>query len=92
MTAPITITLSGQLGGGAAQLPVQVAITIAAHPGVLLVPVTALLARPGGGYEVRLASGEFVAVQLGLFDEASGTAEVSGPGLAEGQRVQVPSS
>jgi hypothetical protein len=31
-----------------------------------------------------------VPVQTGLFDEFAGLAEVSGPGLAEGQKVQVP--
>jgi hypothetical protein len=69
-----------------------VEITTAEHVNVLTVPVTALLARPGGGYQVRLASGGYLPVQPGLFDDATGTVEVSGPGLSDGLRVQVPAS
>jgi peptidoglycan hydrolase-like protein with peptidoglycan-binding domain len=71
------------------QVPVQMAIAHEQHTDVLLVPVTALLARPGGGYRVRLDGGAFVEVTLGLFDEATGRVEVSGP-LTPGQRVEVP--
>lgn len=71
------------------QVPVQVAIAHERHADVLLVPVTALLARPGGGYRVRLEGGAFAEVTLGLFDEATGRVEVSGP-LTPGQRVEVP--
>jgi hypothetical protein len=53
------------------------------------VPVTALLARPGGGYQVRLASGGYVPVTPGLFDSTQGTVEVTGD-LTVGQQVQVP--
>jgi hypothetical protein len=55
---------------------------------VLLVPVAALLAKPGGGYQVRLASGAFVPVQPGLFDETAGLVEVTGVHL--GDQVEVP--
>jgi hypothetical protein len=67
-----------------------VAITTATHSDVLLVPIAALLARPGGGYQVRLAGGGYAPVPPGLFDDIAGLVEVSGPGLAAGQRVQVP--
>jgi hypothetical protein len=90
-TVPVTITVD-QAGAASDATPVRVAITTAAREGVLLVPVTALLARPGGGYQVRTASGEFLQVQPGLFDETAGLVEVSGAQLAEGTRVQVPST
>ena len=67
----------------------QLAITTLSRKNVLLVPVTALLARPGGGYQVRLASGGNVAVTPGLFDSTNGTVEVTGQ-VSVGQQVEVP--
>jgi peptidoglycan hydrolase-like protein with peptidoglycan-binding domain len=94
-TIPVTISVRPPAGGaGLDQAPVQVAITTERHRGVLLVPVTALLARPGGGYQVAVLDGDFrrlVEVTPGLFDDANGTVEVSGTGLAEGDTVEVPS-
>ena len=89
----VPVTISVELPAGAPTLnevPVRVAITTATHPNVLLVPVTALLARPGGGYQVRLAGGRTATVRPGLFDDATGLVEVSGPGLTAGQKVRVP--
>ena len=92
-TVTVTVALPDAAGLPAGdQVPVQVGVTTATHPNVLEVPVTALLARPGGGYQVRLASGADVRVQPGLFDETAGTVEVSGAGLTIGQRVEVPAS
>jgi peptidoglycan hydrolase-like protein with peptidoglycan-binding domain len=71
------------------QAPVLVAIATNVRENVLLVPVAALLARPGGGYQVRLASGTFVEVRPGLFDDATGKVEVSGA-LNVGDLVEVP--
>jgi Putative peptidoglycan binding domain len=90
-TVPVTISV--RLPAGAPDLdqaPVQVAIVSAQRTGVLLVPVTALLARPGGGYQVRLADGRYVPVQPGLFDDSAGLVEVTG--VAQGDRVEVPAS
>ncbi len=76
------------------QAPVTVAITTGAVTNALVVPVDALLARPGGGYAVEVtgASGghHLVPVSVGLFDDDAGLVQVSGPGLAPGQHVVVP--
>ena len=78
------------------QAPVQVGITTARVRGAVAVPVTALLARPGGGYAVEVAgadaSSHLVAVSLGLFDDAEGLVAVTGSGLAAGQVVVVAST
>ena len=78
--------------------PVQVAITTATMRDALVVPVTALLARSGGGYAVEVvgagtrASNHLVPVSLGLFDDAHGLVQVTGSALAPGQAVVVPGS
>jgi len=58
---------------------------------VLLAPIAALLARPGGGYQVRLTGGGLVPVEPGRFDQGSGRVEIV-RGLTEGQSVEVPAS
>jgi len=71
--------------------PVMVNVTTAAVKGVLAVPVTALLAAPGGAFVVTVVDGtrrHQVRVQAGLFAET--LVEVSGSGLAEGDVVEVP--
>jgi peptidoglycan hydrolase-like protein with peptidoglycan-binding domain len=91
--ATVPVTIGVQMPSGAPDLdqaPVQVAIASAQHVNVLLVPVTALLARPGGGYQARLADGSYVAVEPGLFDDTTGMVEVTG--LSAGQRVEVPAT
>jgi hypothetical protein len=76
------------------QAPVQVGITTARVPNALVVPVTALLARSGGGYAVEVvgagARNHLVRVSLGLFDDADGLVQVTGSGLTAGQEVVVP--
>ena len=77
------------------QAPVQVAISTEAVRGVLAVPISALLAQPGGGYAVQLVAGGVrrrVPVRTGLFDDTGGLVEVAGAGLAEGTTVEVPAS
>jgi len=75
---------------------VRVGITTATVPSALAVPVTALLAQPGGGYAVEVVSAggthHLVPVSLGLFDDADGLVQVSGSGLAVGQQVVVPTT
>jgi peptidoglycan hydrolase-like protein with peptidoglycan-binding domain len=79
-----------------AQAAVQVGITTARVPGALVVPVTALLARSGGGYAVEVVSAgsanHLVPVSLGLFDDADGLVQVTGSRLAAGQEVVVPAT
>jgi Putative peptidoglycan binding domain len=78
------------------QAPVQIGITTASVPAAVVVPVTALLARSGGGYAVEVfragARNRLVAVSLGLFDDAEGLVQVTGAGLTAGQTVVVAST
>jgi peptidoglycan hydrolase-like protein with peptidoglycan-binding domain len=78
------------------QAPVQVGITTASVPDALAVPVAALLARSSGDYAVEVVgtggTNRLVAVSLGLFDDADGLVQVTGPGLAAGQSVVVAST
>lgn len=77
------------------QAPVDVSITTATVRNVLAVPVNALLALASGGYAVEEVEStgvhQLVGVSAGLFDDAAGMVQVSGAGLAAGQRVVVPS-
>ncbi|MEV4514958.1 peptidoglycan-binding domain-containing protein [Dactylosporangium sp. NPDC049525] len=95
-TIPVVITLSLPVGAPTLdQAPVQVAMAGAQRRNVLLVPVTALLAGPAGGYQVAVvddAGRHLVPVQPGLFDDGTGAVEITGGGLAEGTRVEVPVS
>jgi hypothetical protein len=76
------------------QAPVNVSITTGRVSNALVVPVDALLALENGGYAVEEVTTDgvhhLVAVTTGLFDDADGLVQVSGPGLAAGQRVVVP--
>jgi hypothetical protein len=78
------------------QAPVDVSITTATVRNVLAVPVNALLALAGGGYAVEEVQPagvhQLVGVSVGLFDDAAGMVQVSGSGLAAGQRVVVPAT
>jgi hypothetical protein len=80
--------------GSLDQALVEVSITSQSVHNVLAVPVAALLARSGGGYAVEVVDGDrthhLVRVTPGLFDDAVGLVQVSGPGLTAGQRVVVP--
>jgi hypothetical protein len=80
--------------GSLDQALVEVSITDQTVHNVMAVPVTALLARSGGGYAVEVVAGDgthhLVRVRPGLFDDAAGMVQVSGAGLAARQRVVVP--
>ncbi|ETK32212.1 peptidoglycan-binding protein [Microbispora sp. ATCC PTA-5024] len=91
-----TIDLEITVNGGTGRLdqaPVSVELASERRAHVLSVPVEALLALREGGYGLRIVDGarsRVVAVETGLF--ASGRVEVSGSGLAEGMKVEVPTS
>ena len=88
---PVEVRVAGY-SGVLDQAPVQVTITEKEDKNVLAVPVTALLAQPGGGYAVRTASApprRLIPVTVGLYDDETGLIEVSGAGLAGGLQVQV---
>ncbi|HEV7774781.1 MAG TPA: peptidoglycan-binding domain-containing protein [Conexibacter sp.] len=95
-TLPLTIRLrSTRAAGRLDQAPVAVELTRTTRRNVLAVPVAALLARPGGGYGVRVVRGTgataevvTVPVQPGMF--ADGYVELIGGDAHAGDRVQVP--
>jgi len=96
-TVTVTVRLAHpKVAGTLDQVPVTVSITTASVRNALAVPVNALIARASGGYAVEevTAGGRhhLVPVSLGLFDDADGLVQVSGPGLAAGQRIVVPAS
>ncbi len=96
-TIEVDITPSEpQATGHLEAAPVQVSITTASVEDTLVVPVTALLALAGGGYAVEEVqpngAHRLLAVTVGLFDDEVGDVQVSGPELAAGQSVVVPSS
>ncbi|MER7211813.1 peptidoglycan-binding protein [Streptosporangium sp. NPDC000239] len=94
-TVPVEVVLTGRKAtGGLDGAPVTVSFTSRVDRNVLAVPVAALLARSKDSYAVRVVdasgAGHDVPVRLGSF--ALGLVEVSGPGITEGARVEVPSS
>ena len=98
-SATITVLVSltdPKAGGGLDQAPVTVEITTGSVSNALVVPVSALLAQPGGRYEVEqvTASGRhrLVPVTPGIFDDASGLVQVTGTSLTAGDHVVVPAA
>jgi hypothetical protein len=95
-TATITVLVSldnPKAAGSLNRAPVVVTITTRSVPNALVVPVTALLAQPSGGYAVEAVGAggrhHLVQVTAGLFDDAAGLVQVTGTGLAAGQKVVV---
>jgi hypothetical protein len=88
--------LHASAAGTLDQAPVDVGITTARVRDALVVPVNALVALAGGGYAVEEVGADrahrLVPVTPGLFDDGLGLVQVSGSGLAAGQRVVVPGS
>jgi hypothetical protein len=87
-TVPVTIALDQHVkGGGLDQAAVSVGFAQARARNVLSVPVTSLLATPGGGYAVQEAvtPHRLVPVTTGLF--AAGFVQISGPGVYPGLQV-----
>jgi hypothetical protein len=91
----IDVIRPGKTLAGLDLTPVQVAITSSQRRGVLMVPITALLARPGGGYQIAVLDGvnrRLLPVEPGLYDDEDSSVEVTGNGLREGIQVEVPVS
>ena len=95
-TVTLVVGLAGpSVAAGLDQAPVQVAIATQTQRDTLAAPISALLAKPGGGFQVTVIRGRAqrtVTVRTGLFDDLSGTVAISGPGITAGTIVQVPSS
>jgi hypothetical protein len=94
--ATITVLVSltdPKAAGNLNQAPVEVTITTGSVSNVLVVPVDALLAQPGGSYAVEVTGPgghHLVTVTPGLFDDAAGMVQVTSNGLSVGQHVVVP--
>jgi peptidoglycan hydrolase-like protein with peptidoglycan-binding domain len=92
-TIEVIVTVADQSKFGDLDLaPVVVSLVSAHADNVLTVPVVAVVALAEGGYGVQVADAagtHFVAVSLGMFGQ--GRVEISGPGIAEGTHVVVPS-
>jgi Putative peptidoglycan binding domain len=89
-TIAVTIGMRGRAahGTGLDQAPVDVGFARERRKHVLAVPVTALLARSGGGFALEVVDGgrhRLVPVEAGTY--ADDYVEVSGDGLREGMRV-----
>jgi peptidoglycan hydrolase-like protein with peptidoglycan-binding domain len=88
-TIPVSIALTGQRRVTSLdQAPITVGFAKERRRRALSVPVTALVATAGGNYAVDVVHGarhRRVPVTPGIF--ASGYVEISGAGLAAGQRV-----
>ena len=95
-TVGILVTMDDQSAArGLDGSPVQVAITTRIQRDALISPISALLASPGGGFQVTVVTGDArrdVTVQTGLFDDIDGTVAISGPGITAGTQVEVPRS
>lgn len=87
-TVPVELTVTEQKKLGAYQAA-EVGVHLAAdtRKNVLAVPITALAARPGGGYAV-VTGGRYLPVRTGLF--ADSYVEISGTGVVAGLTVGVP--
>jgi Putative peptidoglycan binding domain len=92
LVAPDDPTATGNLD----QASVEVSITTNSAKNAFIVPVDALLALANGGYAIEVIGAKGVhtleSVTTGLFDDADGTVQVSGPGVAAGQRIVIPST
>ena len=88
----VTVAIADQAAlGGLEVAAVDVEFVSDSRDDVLSVPVTALLARPEGGFAIEVVTAGtsvLVPVDTGLF--AAGRVEVSGERIAEGMRVGVP--
>jgi hypothetical protein len=83
--ATIEVKIAIGRGRGLDQAPVDVGFEADRRRDALVVPVTALLARAGGGFAVETPEGRLIDVEPGAY--ADDYVEVSGDGLREGMKV-----
>lgn len=91
----VVFTISVRVPAADDGASVQVAIATQTQRDALIVPISALLARPGGGYQVTVAGSNGshnVTVTPGLFDDLGGNVAITGPGITAGTRVEVPAT
>jgi peptidoglycan hydrolase-like protein with peptidoglycan-binding domain len=87
-TVPITIHLDKHANGrDLDQAAVSVTFIEKTARHVLSVPVTALLAQPGGRYEVQAAQAPYTLIDVTLGTFATGYVQVSGRGLHPGLKI-----
>jgi membrane fusion protein, multidrug efflux system len=90
-TIDVTVSIADQQPLGSLDAaPVTLQLVTGTRHDVLIVPVTALLALPGGGYGVEVVNGQaasYAAVTTGMF--ASGMVEIAGSGIHAGTLVGV---
>jgi hypothetical protein len=95
ITVEVTLT-NPKATGNLDQAPVEVQITNASVANALYVPVDALLALSSGGYALEEVTStgthQLIAVSLGLFDDADGLVQVTGSGVAAGQKIVIPNT
>jgi hypothetical protein len=95
-TIQVTVELTDPLAAGTLdQAPVTVYVTVATASNVLVVPVGALVAQSSGRYSVEVIgvgnTRRLVPVTVGIFDDNSGTVQVTGA-LSPGEKVVVPAT
>jgi len=95
-TIDVSIVLDDPAASGTIdQAPVAVLITTISRENVLAVPVNALLALIEGGYAVEVVAADgtthLVGVDTGIFQDGWVEIDPTGDGLAEGDKVVVPS-
>jgi hypothetical protein len=95
-TIQVTVTLTHPSAAGTLdQAPVTVYVTVGTASNVLVVPVAALVAQSSGGYAVEVIGAgntrRLVRVTVGIFDDNSGTVQVTGA-LTVGEQVVVPAT
>jgi len=92
-TIDVDIKLSGKERGSIDQAPVTVKLESERAKAVLSVPIEALLALREGGFGVEVVKGtttHIVPVKTGTY--GGGRVEISGSGIGEGTKVEVPRS
>jgi hypothetical protein len=95
-TIQVTVELTDPSAAGTLdQAPVTVYVTVATASNVLVVPVGALVAQSSGRYSVEVIgvgnTRRLVPVTVGIFDDNSGTVQVTGA-LSPGEQVVVPAT